>query len=59
LLLDDLEEYTSSSERLRMRSATAESAERDIRPVLFWLNFWLNSFIFFVLFSSWREKEER
>jgi len=29
LLLDDLEEYTNSSERLRIRSATVESAERD------------------------------
>jgi len=29
LLLDDLEEYTNSSECLRIRSATVESAERD------------------------------
>jgi len=29
LLLDDLEEYTNSSERSRIRSATVESAERD------------------------------
>jgi len=29
LLLDDLEEYTNSSERSRIRSATIESAERD------------------------------
>jgi len=27
--LDDLEEYTNSSERSRIRSATVESAERD------------------------------
>jgi len=29
LLLDDLEEYTNSSERSRIRFATVESAERD------------------------------
>jgi len=29
LLLDDLEEYTNSSEYSRIRSATVESAERD------------------------------
>jgi len=27
--LDDLEEYTNSSERSRIRSATVESAERN------------------------------
>jgi len=32
--LDDLEEYTNSSERLPIRSATVESAERDLyKPV--------------------------
>jgi len=30
LLLDDLEEYINSSERSRIRSATVESAERDL-----------------------------
>jgi len=29
LLLDDLQEYTNSSERSRIRSATVESTERD------------------------------
>jgi len=33
--LDDLEEYTNSSERSRIRSATVESAERDHCLVLF------------------------
>jgi len=37
LLLDDLEEYTNSSECTRIRSATVESAERDYNQ-LFFLN---------------------
>jgi len=69
LLLDDLEEYTNSSERSRIRSATVESAERDqsltglvyieylIRVLT--SNFLLNYLNFGIVFKEWYSKNTK